>query len=875
MLEKRFNSKKVERDCIREWECKNIFSIKEKQKVENFCIMMPPPNITGSLHMGHALTFTLQDILIRYQKKIGKNILWQAGTDHAGIATELIVEKKVLKESNVSKKELGRDEFLNQIWKWKKFSGDTIINQLKRLGACIDWKRSRFTMDDGLSKSVIKVFVNLYNEGLIYKDKRLVNWDPVLQTAVSDLEVNQNDIKGKLWYLKYYIADSNEEIVIATTRPETLFGDSAIAIHPQNSELKKYIGKRAIIPICNREIPIISDKYADPEKGSGAVKITPGHDFNDFEIGIKHNLKVISIFDLNAKLNTNVPKPFVGLDRFVARKKILKILKEKNILVKSEVNEMKIPIGDRSGSIIEPLLTDQWFCNAKKLCEPIKSHIKKGELKFFPSNWINSFNYWIENIKPWCISRQIWWGHRIPAWYTTNGKIIVAENEKEAKRIAKEKFNLNDANLKQDSDVLDTWFSSALWPFTTLGWPEHTKDYKAFYPTDVLITGFDIIFFWVARMVMMGIHFTKKIPFKNVYIHPLVKDESGKKMSKSKGNVIDPLDLINKFGADALRYTLASLSSQGRDIKLSNKLVENSRNFNTKLWNVAKFYEISKFKDEKEFFPYNCKLLINKWIYTRFYETQVKLLKYLDRFQFNFASSTLYQFVWNDFCDLYIEFVKPYLDDKDYFEEINNTFNWVFKNLLNLLNPFIPFITEEIAMQLGFTDEYNLIESKFLILKPNVYSTEEINKFEDLVMFIRNFRKFKKDNPIKFEELLIFSNKKKVKWLVENELIIKSLFKISKLKYTDNKNSQNYIVFFSTEVKFGILKKDNIEIITNVEKKINFLKNEVNFFKKKLSNKSFVKNAPKTVVDEQRIKLNKAEKNLNLLITQKKTNVSN
>ena len=503
-LEKRFSFKEVENEFIYEWNKDKIFEFKSSKNSNTFCIMMPPPNVTGSLHMGHALTFTLQDILIRFNKKLGKDVLWQPGTDHAGIATEIVVEKQIVEKNGVSKKQIGREKFLKKIWEWKKISGNKIVDQLRRLGTSVDWSISRFTMDEGLSLSVKKVFIELFNKGLIYQDKRLVNWDTVLETAVSDLEVNQKEIEGILWFIKYKIYEDDEFITVATTRPETMFGDAAIAVHPQNKKLNKYIGKKANIPFSKKLIPIIADKYADPKKGSGAVKITPAHDFNDFLIGKKHNLDFINIFNKNAKLNENVPKKFFGLDRYKARDLILKNLKKLDLLEKQTKNKMVLPIGERSGSVIEPFMTKQWFVDSKKLCEDVKKIIKKDELKFFPSSWMNTFKYWIENIEPWCISRQIWWGHRIPVWYSDKNTKIAAENFDEAKKILKKK-RPNEKISHQDNDVLDTWFSSALWPFSTLGWPNKNSLLKKYYPTNVLVTGFDIIFFWVARMVMMGL----------------------------------------------------------------------------------------------------------------------------------------------------------------------------------------------------------------------------------------------------------------------------------------------------------------------------------------------------------------------------------
>ena len=869
MLSNRFNPTSIEEKCLKYWEQKNIFSKFYKNGEQPFSIMMPPPNITGSLHMGHALTFTLQDILVRFQTKLGKRTLWQPGTDHAGIATEIIVEKRIEKKK-LTKSKLGRDKFLKEIWKWKNISGNQIVEQLKILGTCADWKRSRFTLDEKLNKVVNRVFVDLFNKGLIYKDKRLVNWDTKLQTAISDLEVIQKEKMGFLWFIDYKIENSNVFITVATTRPETMFGDAAIAVHPKNKKLRKFIGKTALIPLVNRQIPIISDEFADPKKGSGAVKITPAHDFNDFEIGKKHNLPIHNILDKNGIINSKLAIDFNGLERFEAREKVLEKLKKIGQLQKTLKNKMVVPVGDRSGSVIEPLLTEQWFCDAEKLSKPLMKLVKKNEIRFFPPNWVNTFNHWIKNIQPWCISRQIWWGHRIPAWYTDSEKLIVAETFEDALKIAKKKFNLKKEKLTQDPNVLDTWFSSSLWPFSTLGWPQtNNKDFKLFYPTNVLITGFDIIFFWVARMLMMGLHFTKKLPFRDIYIHPLVRDKFGQKMSKSKGNVIDPVLLIKKYGADALRLTLVGSSSQGRDIKLSDKLVEDNRKFVTKLWNVARFYKLQKFclnKAKKT----DLNILINKWILYRLSETQEKVIANLKRYNFNLCIENIYKFVWNDFCDLYVEFLKPYLVNKESWSEINYTISNVFSHLLNLLNPFLPFITEEISKNLNFTDEYNLSLKKITILSKKelmFYQYKNFEKLKNLVTTIRNLKQKENFKPI---ELLVINKNKLPKWINDNKIIIKSFFGINTITTRNqilSKEKNNYKIFVISGIRFGI-KSETLSKNNNNknEDKIIFYKKEIVFFEKKLSNKLFLKNAPKKIVDEQKKKLLKAKKNLSLLL---------
>ena len=613
MLEKHYKPGLLEKKFYKRWEKSGGFSADPGSSKEPYTIMMPPPNVTGSLHMGHGLTFSLQDILIRYHRKTGRDTLWQPGTDHAGIATQMVVERQ-LAEDGVSRQDLGRSKFLEKVWEWKNESGGTITEQLRSLGSSPDWGREKFTMDPDLSIAVTRVFVELYKQGLIYRDKRLVNWDPKLLTAISDLEVQQVETQGKLWHFKYPIeACQDEFITVATTRPETMLGDSGIAVHPDDPRYTKFVGKKAVLPLVGRLIPIVADEYSDMEKGSGAVKITPAHDFNDFEVGRRHELELINIFDEKAKLNKNVPEKFVGLDRYEARKIIVAQMEELGLLSLVEDTTHVVPHGDRSQVPLEPWLTDQWYCNAKILAqEPIKA-VQDGRTKFVPKNWENTFFEWMKNIQPWCISRQLWWGHQIPAWFGPDGQVFVEETEEAAVAEA-EKYYGEPVILKRDEDVLDTWFSSALWPFSTLGWPNQTKELEKYYPGEVLVTGFDIIFFWVARMMMMGLHFMKEVPFQTVYIHALVRDEKGQKMSKSKGNVLDPLDLIGKYGSDALRFTLAAMAAQGRDIKLAEGRIEGYRNFATKLWNAARFAQLNSCSYEPAFQPNLVVSKVNKWI---------------------------------------------------------------------------------------------------------------------------------------------------------------------------------------------------------------------------------------------------------------------
>jgi valyl-tRNA synthetase len=734
MIDNRYQPAEIEARIAAAWEAAQAFRAgrPERRAAKPYCIVIPPPNVTGSLHMGHALNNTLQDVLCRFERMRGRDVLWQPGTDHAGIATQMVVERQMMERQEPDRRTIGRDKFLEKVWAWKAESGGIIINQLKRLGASCDWSRERFTMDEGLSRAVLKVFVELYNEGLIYKDKRLVNWDPKLLTAISDLEVQQIEVKGSLWHIKYPIEGSDEFIVVATTRPETMLGDTAVAVHPQNERLKHLIGKHAILPLVGRRIPIIGDDYADPEKGTGAVKITPAHDFNDFEVGRRHHLPVINVLDDEGNLALADNSEFLeglppsaeldatlgldGRDRFAARKLIVARLEELGLLVKTEPHTHMVPHGDRSAVVIEPMLKDQWYLNAKALAVRAIAAVREGKTVFVPKNWEKTYFEWMENIQPWCISRQLWWGHQIPAWYGPDGKVFVAESEDEAVARALAYYEETGALrhhqaremaehpekrapfLIRDEYVLDTWFSSALWPFSTLGWPDETPEVKRYYPTNVLVTGFDIIFFWVARMMMMGLHFMKEAPFSTVYIHALVRDEKGAKMSKSKGNVIDPLHLIDDYGADALRFTLAAMAAQGRDIKLSTQRVEGYRNFATKLWNACRFAEMNGCIVSAGFHPGGAKETINRWIAHETSGAARDVTNAIVDYRFNEAAGAAYRFVWNVYCDWYLELAKPILSgpDGDAKTETRAMVAWVRDEVLKLLHPFMPFVTEEL-----------------------------------------------------------------------------------------------------------------------------------------------------------------------------------
>jgi valyl-tRNA synthetase len=675
-----------------------------------YAIVIPPPNVTGSLHIGHALNNTLQDVLVRFQRMRGRDVLWQPGTDHAGIATQMMVERQLAKEGIVldrgeetvsdvaDRKRIGREAFVKKVWEWKQVSGGTILNQLRRLGATCHWERERFTMDDGLSAAVRRVFVGLHKQGLIYRDKRLVNWDPRLHTAISDLEVEPRETNGFMWNIKYPIEDSDTDwITVATTRPETMLGDTAVAVHPEDPRYQDLIGRNAILPLADRPIPILADEHADPEAGTGAVKITPAHDFNDFEVGKRHGLPFVNIFDKNAHLNENTPAAYRGMDRFDAREKIVKDLEAAGLLESVQDHVLAVPHGDRSGVVIEPWLTDQWYVDAEKLARPAIEAVERGEVTFVPRRWEKTYFAWMNNIQPWCISRQLWWGHRIPAWYAPDGKIFVEMTDEEARDAAREHYG-KDVSLTQDTDVLDTWFSSALWPYSTLGWPDQTPELSRYYPTDVLVTSFDIIFFWVARMMMMGLHFMEEVPFRHVYIHPLVRDEKGQKMSKSKGNVIDPLAFVDKYGADALRFTLTALAAQGREIMLSEQRVEGYRHFTNKLWNAARFCEMNECVPKKSHDPGGARQMVNRWITGATADMAEEVTRALDAFRFNEAASAVYQFTWGTFCDWYLEIIKPLLggDDEMAKEETRATAAWVLSQILHVLHPMMPFLTEEI-----------------------------------------------------------------------------------------------------------------------------------------------------------------------------------
>ena len=840
------------------WENKKLFSPLKTKNNKKFSIVIPPPNVTGRLHMGHALNNSLQDVLVRFYRMNGYETLWQPGTDHAGIATQAVVEKNLSKEG-INKNDLGREKFIEKVWEWKAESGDLIINQLKKLGCSCDWSRSRFTMDEDLSKAVIKVFVSLYNDKLIYKDKKLVNWDTKLQTAISDLEVIQQDVQSQLYYIKYPIENSQDFITIATTRPETMMGDTAIAVNPKDNRYKNLIGKLVTIPIVNRKIKIIKDNYADPEQGTGAVKITPAHDFNDYLVGKRNKLEIINILNKDGTINENGISSYQGLDRFEARKQLVKELKEKNFLDKIEAIKNKVPYGDRSNTIIEPLLTEQWFVNAKQLAKKSIEVVKKKKTTFFPENWTKTYYQWMNNIEPWCISRQIWWGHRIPVWYGQDKKVFVAENYKLAEDLAKKFYKNKSFKLTQETDVLDTWFSSALWPFATLGWPENTSELKKFYPTSVLVTGFDIIFFWVARMLMMGNHFLKKTPFNKVYVHALVRDEKGQKMSKSKGNVIDPLDLINEFGADPLRFTLIAMASPGRDVKLSKDRITGYRNFITKIWSANNFLKLNSCSLTKPPKIKNIKLKVNQWIYLELQKTIEQINKHINDFRFDEASRVIYNFVWHTFCDWYIEFLKPIFNSKNksLIDEAKVFSTYILSNILKLLHPFIPFFTE-------YAWKENNLDK---ILKSDLINadwpkTEKMSSFnqssleiETLIQIISSIRSTKVQlniPPKEYCNIIFFNETKKIKKSINSNVdIIKQVGRVNNIVVKEDKH-KNVIQIIVLNEKIGLEFDTNIDVQSQIKRlleKQNEIENKINLLNKKLSNNEYLKKAPKDIVD--------------------------
>jgi len=898
-LDKTYNPKEIESRIYESWEDSGYFS--PSKSGDPYCIVIPPPNVTGTLHMGHAFQDTIMDIIIRYQRMKGNNTLWQVGTDHAGIATQMVVERQ-LERSGTSRQKLGREAFEKEVWKWKEKSGNTITQQMKRLGASTDWTREKFTMDENLVQGVTRVFIQLYEEGLIYRGKRLVNWDPVLQTALSDLEVVTSEEKGSLWHMKYPIDGLDDYIVVATTRPETMLGDTAVAVHPDDKRYKNLIGKLVNLPLTDRKIPIIADDYVDQEFGTGCLKITPGHDFNDFDIGKKHDLEIISILDQSAKIIQSAPKEYQGLDRFDARRKIVEDIESLGLMQEIEDYTLTIPRGDRSGAILEPLITNQWFLKMEPLAEPAITVVKNGELKFVPENWSKTYFEWLENIQDWCISRQLWWGHRIPAWYDNEGNVYVGESESEVR----EKNNIkNSIALTQDEDVLDTWFSSALWPFSSLGWPDETYDLKTFYPTNVLVTGFDIIFFWVARMVMMGLKFMKEIPFKEIYIHGLIKDKNGQKMSKSKGNILDPIDLIDgisledllekrvqglmqpemekriindtkkefpngipDFGTDALRFNFAIQASTGRDIRLDLRRVEGYRNFCNKIWNASRFIKMNT--NDFELLDINDANghAIDQWIQSKFAGTIDEIERQFNQYRFDLAATAMYEFVWNDFCDWYIELAKTLINDpeisdsqKDY---TKNNLIKMLDAILRMLHPTIPFITEEIWQSLNEDNKRRSImkadfpsSNDWRVDDEIVANTEWLKNIVSSVRQIRSEMNIPPNESIKI--IINDASNTDSRRLESLGSFILNLASVESITQKDTSDDIPKSAFaLLNQMKIYIPLEGLVDIEeekARLEKKLVKLNQELKSVQDRLSNDTFVEKAPTEVVEELKGKL--------------------
>jgi len=871
MLDKTFDPKSAEPRLYAAWEASGGFAPTQDPAAEPFSIVIPPPNVTGSLHIGHALNNTLQDVLVRFERMRGKAALWLPGTDHAGIATQMVVERQLAEQGNQSRRDLGRDDFVAKVWEWKAKSGGTITNQLKRLGASCDWSRERFTLDEGLSAAVRKVFVTLYREKLIYRDKRLVNWDPHFQTAISDLEVEQREVDGHYWHFAYPLEDGSGEIVVATTRPETMLGDTAVAVHPSDERYTALIGKAVRLPIVGRPIPIIADEYPDPEKGSGAVKITPAHDFNDFAVGKRHSLPMINIFDDFARLNDNVPVEYRGLDRFAARKKVVEAFEQLGLLRGIEKTRHTVPHGDRSGVVVEPYLTDQWYVNAEVLARPAIKAVEDGETVFVPKAWEKTYFEWMRNIQPWCISRQLWWGHRIPAWFGPDGRIFVAETEVEARRAANDHYG-RDEPLRQDEDVLDTWFSSALWPFSTLGWPERTPDLARFYPTHTLVTGFDIIFFWVARMMMQGIHFMGEAPFKRVFINALVRDAEGKKMSKSKGNVMDPLELVDDYGADALRFTLTAMSGQARDIKLSRQRIEGYRNFGTKLWNATRFCQMNGCARSEGFDPASVKSPLNRWIVGETARTAQAVTTALADCGFDEAASGLYRFIWNTFCDWYVELAKPVLNGADAAAkaETQATAAWVLDQAYKLLHPVMPFLTEELWEQtagLGAPRE----TSGFLMTAPwpdlpasliDAAADAEIGLIVETITEGRSVRQELNVPPSARPPLLVIeASDAQRAVLTAAAPLVGQLLRVAEIQFVEAA-PEGSIPFVVEGASFALPVAGFIDLAAErgrLSKEVAGHSGEIEKLARKLGNPDFVARAPEEVVEENRERLAEAE----------------
>ena len=867
-LAKTYDPKIIEADWYERWEGGGNFACDPSSEAEPYVIMMPPPNVTGSLHMGHALTFTLQDLLIRFNRMRGRDTLWQPGQDHAGIATQMVVERQ-LAEQGIDRRDMGREKFLERMWEWKAESGGTIQRQMRRLGASPDWERNRFTLDDGLSRAVIKIFVQMHRDGLIYRDKRLVNWDPKLLTAISDLEVEQREQESSMWHLKYRLEGSEDEYIsIATTRPETMLGDGAVAVHPDDERYRHMVGRMCILPLSNRPIPIIADEYPDPEKGSGAVKITPAHDFNDFEVGRRHDLPLINLMTAQAKMEAipEIPEKYQGMDRYEARKQILADLAEEGLVEREEKVLNSVPHGDRSGVVIEPWLMDQWYVNAAELAKPAIAAVEDGRTRFVPERWSKTYFEWMRNIQPWCISRQLWWGHRIPAWYGPDDHIFVEEDEAAALAAAQAHYG-EAVELRRDEDVLDTWFSSGLWPFSTLGWPdgtdEVTRDLARYYPGAVLVTGFDIIFFWVARMMMMSMYaMDGEVPFRDVYIHALVRDEKGQKMSKSKGNVMDPLDLIDQYGADPLRFTLTAMAAQGRDIKMSTTRLESYRNFATKIWNACRFLqmngctggagEIDLAKVEEP---------VNRWIVAEYNEAIAKTTAAIEAYRFNEAADALYSFVWHSYCDWYVELIKPQLDGDA--TETRATAAAILAGSLRLLHPIMPYLTEELNEKIFASSDMMITEAwPDAVALPQTDSPKEIGFLINLISDIRYIRS-EMNVPLSAKPVLQLrgASDLQTRSVEVNRAALLRLARLEGIETVENFGSgtaRGTVDGVDIGLPLaGILDLDAER--ARLEKAIAAVGGEIEKISRKLGNPGFMAKAPEGVVEENRRRLDEEQ----------------
>ncbi|QRN04382.1 valine--tRNA ligase [Legionella sp. MW5194] len=920
-MDKTYSPQAIEQACYEKWESHHYF--KPQGDGKSYCIMLPPPNVTGSLHMGHGFQHTLMDTLTRYQRMRGAKTLWQPGTDHAGISTQLVVERQ-LESQGLSRKDMTREQFLEKVWQWKEESGSQITRQMRRIGSSVDWTRERFTMDEGLSAAVQKVFIQLHDEGLIYRGTRLVNWDPKLGTAVSDLEVLSEEEDGFLWHIRYPVVNSNESLVVATTRPETLLGDAAVAVHPDDERYRHLIGQSVHLPLCGRDIPVIADDYVEKDFGSGCVKITPAHDFNDHEVGKRHDLPLINIFTRKATINKNAPIAYQGMDRFVAREQIIKDLQEAGLLVKTEPHKLKVPRGEKSGVIIEPLLTDQWYVKTKPLAEPAIEVVKRGEIRFVPEAWNKTYFQWMENIEDWCISRQLWWGHRIPAWYDSHGHVYVGYSENDVRF----KYKIDESMpLKQDEDVLDTWFSSALWPFSTLGWPERTTEFEQFYPTSVLVTGFDIIFFWVARMIMMGLKFTGKVPFKDVIITGLIRDSEGKKMSKSKGNVLDPIDIIDgidleslvakrtsnmmlpslrdkiaratrkefpegisAYGTDALRFTFCSLASTGRNVRFDMGRVEGYRNFCNKLWNAARYVLLNTDEDQIDLgdgaFQYSPADL---WILSRLQRTIAETNHYYETFRFDLLANTLYEFVWHEYCDWYLELSKPVLYAEQALAAMKRgtrrTLIHVLDQILRLLHPIMPFITEEIWQRTSKLISQNGENGESLMLSayPQVVESyindeleAELDWLKEVIQSIRTIRSEMAISPAKLISLHLKNADEQVKGRIEKYTsILLSLGKLTNIHFLSDKEpvpASASAVVGNLELLIpmaGLIDK-NAEL-SRLQKEITKLDKDIHLAESKLNNPNFADKAPADIIAKEKEKLSQAKMAKDKLLAHQKT----